>query len=215
MGNMAAIAPYLIMAGGGALSGLFAPEGQEIESFDSAAGRAAGIDPITAATDSRKMITDLGRVFSAYADQPVNLPSSLVQGLPTFTGGGLPAPIGVTGKDPARANPNLLRKTLGGEIGAGAGDSGDDILRVFDPGGFTNRPPNFNPDAPPPSDGFPRPIPINASGTTSLGPSTSTSLVRRRGRDLMGPAAPSPGDDSQQAMAAVDLLMQGVLGGQQ
>lgn len=41
------------------------------------------------------------------ANRPVQLRSSYVQQPPTFTGGGLPMPIGVSGYDPALANPSL------------------------------------------------------------------------------------------------------------
>lgn len=43
--------------------------------------------------------------------QGVSLPSAQVQGVPTFTGGGLPMPIGLLGTDPAAKNPGLLSKS--------------------------------------------------------------------------------------------------------
>ena len=42
------------------------------------------------------------------AKQPISLRSSFAQALPTFTGGGLPMPIGVRAHDPALNTPGLL-----------------------------------------------------------------------------------------------------------
>jgi hypothetical protein len=41
------------------------------------------------------------------ANRPVALRSAYVQQPPTFTGGGMPMPIGVSGYDPALSNPGL------------------------------------------------------------------------------------------------------------
>lgn len=196
---MGTMAPYLAMmgiqAGGSLLSAMFAPEDQKINSF---AGQ-PGLDPRDAMTDSKKMITDLGRMFSAYADMPVSLPSSTVQGLPTITGGGLPMPIGVTGKDPARANPGLLTKRWNDNP---AGDSVHrEIVNWPREGPRRDWPDTFPPDGDSPRTG-------GISGVAR----------RPRGTDLMGGNAtpmanPAAGDDTDKAMAAVDLLLQGMMGG--
>ena len=58
-----------------------------------------------------QMNSRLGMSANELANRPVRLRSSYVQRLPTFTGGGLPFPIGVTGRDPALADPSLLETT--------------------------------------------------------------------------------------------------------
>ena len=67
---------------------------------------ARGVD-----TSERQMSALEGR-----ANRPVQLRSSYVQQPPTFTGGGMPMQIGLSGYDPALANPSLQTgEGLGGE----------------------------------------------------------------------------------------------------
>jgi hypothetical protein len=211
---MGAMAPYLAMAGiqagGSLLSAMFAPEDQEIRSFSG--DGPIGVNPVAAMADSRKMIGDLSRTFSAYADMPVSLPSSMVQGLPTMTGGGLPMPIGVTGKDPARKNPDLL-SIPGLSARLSSGGTGNE-------GPF----PRDGKKIPPPDGGFPKDFPPDywsaqpqTAAAQTPTPTPVSGVARRPRADLMMPgmSPAAPGDDTQQALAAVDLLMNGIMGGGQ
>lgn len=213
---MGAMAPYLAMAGiqaGGAiLSAMFANEDTEIQGFD------GDLHPTKAMLNTRSMIDNLSRMATGYANAPVSLPSSTVQGLPTFTGGGLPTPIGVTGKDPARANPKLLTLPGISDI-AGKGDSPRPEVPPppdNDGDGKPDWPKDFPPDYwQPPQQ------PQTLAGSSTAGTSPISGVARRPRTDLMMPGAmpgatPGVGDDSQQALAAVDLLMNGMFqGGQQ
>jgi hypothetical protein len=183
-----------------------------------------GLDPGQGMLDSRKMITDLGDILTQYAQEPIDLSSSYVQPLPTFTGGGLPMPIGVTGRDPALSNPSLLTNrrqntVVHRDVPPPEGGS-------FPQDGFWPDP-NNPPDT---SGGNPIPIPNpdetvqygglpgmqSLSGTTPGGRSSrgsSGTVARRRLGQGSGRLTTDPGDDSQKASAAVQLLLQSIGGG--
>ena len=233
--------PLIIGASTGTASALFAPDGQDISSFEGI----DGIDPIEGMRDSRTMITELGQVLSGRAQEPFDLRSSYVQSLPTFSGGGLPMPIGVTGRDPALSNPYLLgTRQPPVPDGEHRVVSPPDPTRGFPRDGFwanpEDAPDTSRPNLPRPvpvsnrSNGFHRPRPTEPrtptggtsqprtlTGMTGLaGPAMTPSAqaggsgVRRRPRPTQGmDLMTDPGDDSQQAIAAVKLLMSGVGGG--
>ena len=90
--------------GGPVLSQLFAPEGQELSSFE---GRGR-VDPVSMLSQANWLINRLGQATANRAGQPISLPSSYVQQPGAFSGGGLPMPIGLVASDPALANPSLL-----------------------------------------------------------------------------------------------------------
>ena len=52
--------------------------------------------------------TQMAMGLADVAKQPISMRSSFAQALPTFTGGGLPMPIGVRAHDPALNTPGLL-----------------------------------------------------------------------------------------------------------
>lgn len=109
----------LILAGGasGAAGGFFAPEGQEVSSFQDFGIDIPGL--------LRQGLGDIDTLKTAAFDlgqTPISLRSSFAQQPPVFTGGGLPQPIGVTGIDPALADPSLL--SIAGPL-----DIGGNILR--------------------------------------------------------------------------------------
>lgn len=107
MGMTAPVAGMLAASiAGPVLSAMFAPEGQELQSFSDV----PGLNPATYLGDVNGLMAELGRVLSNQASQPVSLPSAYVQQPGAYTGGGLPMPIGVVGMDPALANPSLLTK---------------------------------------------------------------------------------------------------------
>ena len=52
--------------------------------------------------------TQMAMGLADVAKQPITMRSSFAQALPTFTGGGLPMPIGIRAHDPALNTPGLL-----------------------------------------------------------------------------------------------------------
>lgn len=92
--------------GGPMLSAMFAPEGQELQSFQDV----PGLKPTDFLGQTRDLMGELGGLLSDRASQPVSLPSAYVQQPGAYTGGGLPMPIGVVGQDPALENPDLLTR---------------------------------------------------------------------------------------------------------
>jgi hypothetical protein len=205
----------------GLTGGILGGDGQELSSFE---GQGA-IDPAT------MMKNILGKTEMAYSDardrasSPINLPSSYVQQPPTFTGGGLPMPIGVSGRDPALDNPAL---------------KGMDALGVIG-GATTNTTPiSRNPRNPPPTaEDFPPgngnltgdpmlPYPGFRSLTEGVSEATQgasqPSMPKRRSLGTSsggyeeaasrgyGASLGDPTDPDTQARGAIDLLMQ-ALGG--
>ena len=151
------------------------------------------------------LIGRIGGAATQRAGAPVSLPSSYVQSLPVYAGGGMPMPIGATGQDPALADPSLL--SLQGL---------DQFKGIFD--GLTAQP--YDPSNPSPNpvspEGYER-DPYTPQGDRIAVPkaasAASTETRRRqpaslvRGADLL---AEDEGqvDDMQRAEAAIKLLMQ-------
>ena len=83
-------------AGAGAVgSALATPSNQERQSY-----RGTAFDPIAVNSGTHRSIRQALDAALTRATLPVDLPNAYIQDLPTFTGGGLPTPIGVTGRVP-------------------------------------------------------------------------------------------------------------------
>lgn len=141
----AAAAPYLAAAlGGGAssLGAIFAPEGQELDSF-----QRSGVPTTPVGTAQ-----DIGRYLESYlgmalkeAGAPVTS-NTTVAPLPAFSGGGLPFDISAPAVDPNRMDAS--RRTIPGfDI---PGDFGDgEAFPDLSPGdSMPGQPPYQDPDAP-------------------------------------------------------------------
>lgn len=218
-------ADYALLAGqlgGGLLGGMFAPEGQERQSFEG-----TDVSPVAMMRQSNAFTTNLGKALAGRVAGGVNMPSAYVQQPGAYTGGGLPMPIGVVASDPALVNPSLLsRQGLGAfenlwGVPTGPGENGvpDGV------GDFT--PPNSGTL---PIDGgmpdFDASRPENPNGTTDgyeprQGNSAEAKGPRRRsdindgeyGQLLRADDLIAPGDDLSQAMGSVQLLMEAFGGG--
>jgi hypothetical protein len=211
--------------GGPILSALFAPEGQEIQSFE---GKGT-LDPVAMMTTVQRLMENLGAGIAERAASPISLPSSYVQTPTAFTGGGLPFPIGVSAEDPALANPSLMGLQGMGQFQDLFSDAG--LGRYTGPGGD---------ESPPPPDPFPMlatgPVRRGASSSAIGAPTSSTQpgSVRRRpvsetgaqlvrATDLMTPDLGMKqfltdaegvlgGDDMDQAAGGVTLLLEALQG---
>ncbi len=224
---MGSSASLIGMLGGPMLQGLFGG-GQDRQSFEGTA-----VDPIAMLRQSHELLAQLGHGITDRATQPISLPSAYAQQPGSYTGGGLPMPIGLVAQDPALANPGLL--TL----------PGMDEFRALFPNGSAPPPqgpqgPTSPPyEQPPPQDpnngdptqtnlmstllDGPRIIPAgpNQGGPTGRSPVDGgtldgprlppqrPSLVR--GQDLIaadeGQQTGDPGDDLTRAYGAVNLLL--------
>lgn len=153
---------------------------QERRSFRNAAPGGVNIDPEALLARGLAGHDALAKVLTGEAKKPVRLRSAYAQALPTFTGGGLPMPIGALGRDPALADPSLL-ELPGLDF---PGNLYDEMPMRRGPGGYTPAPPG--PDNQNPGDG-------NGSGG---GPPDSSGM-------------PDEIDERQSAQAAIDLLSSG------
>ena len=112
---MSGMEPGLIAAllGGGALSGLGAAFGQQadVKPFSSASN-----DPETLLIEALTGTRNLAGIYANRAASPISLQGAVVQQPPTFTGGGAPMPIGLTGQDPAWQDARLYSTPGVGEI---------------------------------------------------------------------------------------------------
>lgn len=92
--------------GGPVLASMFAPEGQELQSFQDV----PGLRPTEFLGRTRDVMSELGQLLSDRAGQPVSLPSAYVQTPPAYTGGTLPMPVGVNAQDPAFLDRSMLTR---------------------------------------------------------------------------------------------------------
>lgn len=74
--------------------------------------------------EGRQKTSELYDEFMKNLHQGVDTPSSYIQPLPVWTGGGLPMPIGTTAQDPALKNPGLLHKNWLGGTPSNSGGNG-------------------------------------------------------------------------------------------
>ena len=214
----AAAAPYLAAAlGGGAssLGAIFAPEGQELDSF-----QRSGVPTTPVGTAQ-----DIGRYLESYlgmalkeAGAPVTS-NTTVAPLPAFSGGGLPFDISAPAVDPNRMDAS--RRTIPGfDI---PGDFGDgEAFPDLSPGDpVPGQPPYQDPGAPgegtkPPYRYKPIPPDGNTPTRRTLGPSEDDMFDVGFGRerpDMDGVfdfTEPGGGDvsDVDQAEGAIELLLQ-------
>lgn len=198
-----AIGPVAGALGGPVLSSLFAPEGQELSSFE---GHGA-IDPVTMLGNVNALIGRMGRGVADRAATPISLPSAYVQQPGVYSGGGLPMPIGVVGSDPALENPSLLNLQGMGEFqnlfnGLGSLGSASTEGGYVDPSGYhagegsgTDRAavPKFGEGPPAVQEPLQEPSATRRKGYAQL----------VRGSDLL--AEP---DDMDRGLAAARLLLQ-------
>ncbi len=169
MGAETAIALALMggSMGGSVLTSMFAPEGQKIKSFEGG----DTIDPRWTTKHVQDMLRDLYPIMFNRAQAGVNVRGSEVQDLPVFSGGGLPMPIGVSGRDYALDHPDLLFR---GGPGGGTTERTPSPPRGPTPGpGEVPTYPNPNPPRPPgpttppgPPQPPPNPIPPEPTGCT-------------------------------------------------
>lgn len=113
--------PFILAGAGGAASGAASGLANEnltpssfadrIKSGPNAGGPGDNFflqDPVGLIQSASRGATNIGQGFSDLIRQPTTLPSAFAQPLPSFVGGSLPVPIGVSGMDPALFNPALL-----------------------------------------------------------------------------------------------------------
>lgn len=204
--------------GGPMLAGMFAPEGQELKSFE---GHGA-LDPVNMLDMANTIIGRVGRGVADRAQQPVSLPSAFVQQPGAYTGGGLAFPIGLVASDPALADPSLL--TLPGmDQFAGIFDGFDDV-GAGDPGQHGTVNPDDGYTAPPGLQGDRRAVPKHGDafggdgGAVNEPPLAASTGPRRpgmglRASDILNDGASGigtsihGGDDLDQAHGAAQLLL--------
>lgn len=184
------ISAALINLLGSGISSVFAPDGQEIQSFADS-GLSSDIHPAVMLEQAKDMITRMGQAQGERAFAPVSLPSAYVQQPGVYTGGGLPMPIGFTAADPALADPGLLSLP-----GASNYDPFQSLGIIGTPFAPRREDARGNGDA---GDGDPV-MPVLQTATLITGqrshPSASGVLT----------------DDLEQALGAVDLLMRAHMG---
>jgi hypothetical protein len=99
----------LIISGVGSLLGPLLGGGNEDSQQIRQSFAGTGMDPRLVGRD----VSDITRGFGGMVDQvtsnPPQLTGTIAQQPPVFTGGSLPFPVGVTGVDPAIADPSLLQ----------------------------------------------------------------------------------------------------------
>ena len=216
MGDPATATIAASALGGPVLSALFAPEGQEISSFEGP----TTLSPQATLGQAQGMVNAISQIAMSRVNQPVSLPSAVVQTPGAYTGGGLPMPIGVSSQDPALANPSLLRLSpfdpnseIRDRTNPPRGSDEDDtpVLEFPDDPDDPNDPPESGPYG---ERTLRTTSPRMDSGAASSGP-------RRRGEggglvraaDLIAEDEMGGGDDLDQGMGAVQLLLESLQSG--
>lgn len=208
----------IIGAIGRTAGGIFAPQGQQLSSFENA----GSLDPHATLSEAQNMLRGVFGGALARAGQPVDLSHAYVQDLPSFTGGGLPMPIGATGS----WNKNAPAASSGG-----TGGTSSLFAPQMPPGtvaGQTRGPGPGNPDpSDPGGSGLPDNSPGNGNYPLGTEPrsllsglddamgspaSMSTGPVRRTPQMPGDPSAPSidvsgNGGGDTRALGAVSLLL--------
>jgi len=136
--------------GASALGSLFAPEGQEFESFENTQYDGTNLDPKARLAAAIQAAQNVGNVLGNRLNEPINLSSSFVQQPGVFSGGGLPMQIGVTSFD--QANPFYSPRFPGvnARFGPGANPNSGNFLGNPPGGGG----PGGNEPLSPPFSGF-------------------------------------------------------------
>lgn len=161
-------------------------------------------------------LNDLWSALATRANQGISLPDAVVGSIPTFTGGGLPMPIGVMQTGPlANGGTGLSLPGLGI-------DPTNPLIRSTGPPGgpggpgedpYGNNPATFSPS---PDYGTPPPVPGPGGGARKptydpggggyYDPSASPTSPIRRLTVAGTPSSPSTQDDITNALAALKLL---------
>lgn len=173
----------LILGGGSiALDGINGANQQKRQSFNGQHYGGLDLSPASMVGQGATQVGRWGQSLTDLASQPIELPGAYAQQPGTYTGGGLPMPIGLSGMDPALSDPQKYLTMSGvtnrnpfGELGNQA--QGDPLHGV----------------TPPP--------PGQAGGGNAMDVPAGTVAMRPPGggRDLMN-------NDSSQALAALQLL---------
>lgn len=103
----------LILGGGSLLSQLLKGGDQERGTFENEKRGNLSLDPRDLLGQGITGVSRAGDMAMDWLGEDVTLPGAYAQAPPTFTGGGLPMPIGVTGRDPAVANPGAHLRLAG------------------------------------------------------------------------------------------------------
>lgn len=90
------------------LSGLFGGLGAANSGQDRTSFAGTAVDPTDLMTEQANNLRGFGSALTKRLGEGISLPDAYVQDLPTFTGGGLPQPIGLSGRDPALKDPSRL-----------------------------------------------------------------------------------------------------------
>ncbi len=190
------IATLLAQLGVAGIGAWAAPEGQELQSFEGE----GQLDPRQMLGEGKLRIEDMLTQLSDRNARGVSVRSGYVQQPPVFTGGGLPMPIGVSGMDPALADPKLLR--LGGELQPGSFPPRDGTPPVIYPD------PN-DPDSPPPDT-----TPGDESGPYFSSRNAASGPARRTlpGQSMFDTPNVSNHDDLGQGMGAMELYLRSLSG---
>lgn len=209
MGAEAAYIPLIaaaIGAGGGIGTALLTPSPQERRSY-----KGTTFDPVTVNTDAYSAITSALKDATQRARQPVELPNAVVGDMPTFTGGGLPSPVGVVTKPQPGVQVHEIPP----------------LKSPGNPGGTISEPPpgtyNPGPDIQTTTDQSqgPKRLPTTVTSALSSPSDMLSALPQRlsvkpaRGGYAAGGSngAPAVPNLSPQARGAVQLLLQSIQGG--
>ena len=130
--------------GGNAIGSLFAPDGQEIQSF--ADNPNVEIDPGVLMDQLKEMLVNFRDPLWNRINRGNELPGAIVQQPPVFDGGGMPMPIGLSSFDPALFNSDLLSSRARWTDGPAGGDGGTPIGGPGGPGDGGNLPPRNGDD---------------------------------------------------------------------
>mgnify|MGYP001590395630 CR=1 FL=1 len=164
---MGAYAVPASLIGSSLLGGLFAPEGQELSSFEGI----PGLDPRESLGEYKNLLNDYLQVALNEAGKPASVDTTVAP-LPMIVGGGLPlTSISAPAHDPARRSPErrtLTAPDLSGVTGPSyvnaqaAGQLPGRRSRIIprNPDQISPKPPPTGPGAPPPPDdggAIPRP----------------------------------------------------------
>lgn len=183
-----------IMGGGSALGRIFAPQGQKLMSFEGS----GATDPHAMLNEAKNMLEGVYGLNVARASSPVDMSDAYVQSPPSYTGGALPMPIGVTGSWGAN-KPGATTSSYTPSPNTQGPDPG--------PNGGSTRPDDNSPDA---FKGLASSLLGDDSG--SIGPTRKTAVLPSQSQGLGSTStnttsSTDPNADSTKAIGAVSLLL--------
>lgn len=192
--------------GSALLGGIFAPEGQELSSFEGD----ADVDPRNTAAQLRQGLSQYLQMALNEAASPVSVRTTVAP-LPQYSGGGLPFDIGAPAIDPNRADVSL-RSIPGLDIGEGFESLVNPPRREAQPRDWlTGREAQLR-DQPPPEDPeaqrqgperrsfIPEPIQLERYGD-------NVPILGEAGEDVATTQPVPVEDDLDQAEGAIELLL--------